>query len=55
MIVKGLGRCGFLKTLQKDFQAKDIELDTNFFLLMIIIHNVCDKDLEDLGVLGRII
>jgi hypothetical protein len=32
MIVKGLGKCGLLKTLQKDFRAKAIELNTNFFI-----------------------
>jgi len=31
MIVKGLGKCGLLKTLQKDFQAKAIELNTKCF------------------------
>jgi len=56
MIVKGLGNYGLLKTLEKDFRAKAIELNTNFFyLLMIITHNVCDKDFKDLEVLGRTI
>jgi hypothetical protein len=33
MIVKGLGKCGLLKILQKDFLAKAMELNTNFFLI----------------------
>jgi hypothetical protein len=32
MIVKGLGKCGLLKTLQKDFRAKAIELNNFNFV-----------------------